>query len=92
MYMVYILNFVVIYRYCNVCHTDVQRFPRDPYLLLNLVGFSKTAFFGMGWQSPHFEDGDFPSKFPTEVVLTKPGAQRTKGELDFMMDVSSSFV
>jgi hypothetical protein len=43
-------------------------------------------------QSPHFEDRDFPVKFPGEVVLTEPGAQRTKGELDCMMDVSSSFV
>jgi hypothetical protein len=47
---------------------------------------------GTALQSPHFEDRDFPLKFPGEVVLREPGAQRTKGELDCMMDVSSSFV
>ena len=43
-------------------------------------------------QSPHFEDGDFPFKFWGDLVLTEPGAQRTKGELACVMDVSSSFV
>ena len=43
-------------------------------------------------QSPHFEDGDFPFKFWGDLVLAEPGAPRTKGELDCVMDVSSSFV
>ena len=46
----------------------------------------------MHTQSPHFEDGDFPFKFWGDLVLAEPGAQQTKGELDCMMDVSSSFV
>ena len=43
-------------------------------------------------QSPHFEDREFPLKFAGEVVLIEPGAERTKGELDCVMDVSSLFV
>jgi hypothetical protein len=49
---------------------------------LNLLGFSKTAFFGMGWQSPHFENGDFPSNFlqrwcSPNLVLNKPKGNLT---------------
>jgi hypothetical protein len=43
-------------------------------------------------QRPHFAHGDLPFKFWGDLVLTEPGAQRTKGEPDCVMDVSSSFV
>ena len=79
-------------------NASAGRSSRRSTAVLNLVLHSRSTATAvctavvLEYQSPHFAHGDFPFKFWGDLVLTEPGAQRTKGELDCVMDVSSSFV